>query len=171
MTVGDVTLTLELAGAPPVDVDTALRPLTGVGYRFFTLAEAKDDEATRRKLYALVREGVERTPGFSGTFEDYEVFVDRIYVPSYRGHAESQFLAAFGDDWVGLSSFVRTSGTRGKFGLTAVTHAHRGLGLARALKRLALRYAQNVGVTVITTENHPENHPILELNQTLGFRR
>ena len=116
-----------------------------------------------------MREGVTDTTGFSGEFESYEAFLERIYIRSYRQHAESQFLAACGDDWVGLSSFVLENPEQGKFGLTAVTRPHRGLGLARALKLLALRYAHTRGVQTVVTENHPDNVAILELNRTLGF--
>lgn len=165
----DLRLTLELA-APVADAEGATEPLVSAGYRFITLSQTVDDETTRRKLYALVREGVLDTTGFSGEFEAYETFVDRIYGPSYRGHAEGQFLALYGNEWVGLSSFVRETGERGKFGLTVVTRPHRGLGLARALKLLALRYAWEVGVRTVVTENHPDNQAIVGLNRTLGFR-
>jgi GNAT superfamily N-acetyltransferase len=52
-----------------------------------------------------------------------------------------------------------------------VTQAHRGKGLARALKLLALEYARSRGVDIIVTENHPENAPILGLNKCLGSTR
>lgn len=68
-------------------------------------------------------------------------------------------------------SFVPQADERSLFGLTVVTRAHRGKGLARALKLLALEYAQSCGVDTIVTENHPENAPILRLNKTLGFRK
>ena len=152
------------------NAESVTEPLRNAGYRFFTLAQTPDDEGTRRKLYALVREGVTDTTGFSGEFETYEAFLKRIYVPSYRQHAESQFFAAYGDEWVGVSSFVLDTAERGKFGLTAVTRLHRGVGLARALKLLGLRYAQTRGVQTVVTENHPENVAIRELNKTLGFR-
>lgn len=167
---GDLRLMLELPARPPVDAEAVTQPLVRAGYRFFTLAQTPDDDLTRRKLYALVREGVTDTTGFSGEFEDYEVFVERIYVRSYWQHAESQFLAAHGDQWVGLSSFVRETGGRGRFGLTAVTRPHRGHGLARALKVLALEYARASGVRTVVTDNHPDNVAIRELNKTLGFR-
>ncbi len=164
----DVRLTLEL-GAFTANTESVVKPLRKAGYRFFTLAQTPDDDTARRKLYALVREGVTDTTGFSGEFESYEAFLERIYIRSYRQHAESQFLAACGDDWVGLSSFVLESPEQGKFGLTAVTRPHRGLGLARALKVLALEYARANGVRTVATENHPDNVAILELNRTLGF--
>ena len=166
---GGVRLVLELE-VFTADTESVTEPLRKAGYRFLTLAQTPDDEATRRKLYALVREGVLDTMGFSGEFESFEAFAERIYVPSYRQHAESQFLAAYGDEWVGLSSFVLATAEQGKFGLTAVTRPHRGVGLARALKLLALRYAQTRGIQTVVTENHLKNAAILELNRTLGFR-
>lgn len=166
---GDVRLVLELE-AFTADAESVVEPLRKAGYRFFTLAQTPDDEATRRKLYALVREGVLDTIGFSGEFESFEAFAERLYVSSYRQHAESQFLAAYGDEWVGLSSFVLDTAEQGVFGLAAVTRPHRGLGLARALKLLALQYAQALGVQTVVTENHLENVAILELNRALGFR-
>jgi RimJ/RimL family protein N-acetyltransferase len=167
----DIKLALDLTAAPLTDTKSVTRPLVEAGYRFFTLAEAGDDETTRRKLYALVREGVCDTPGFSGEFEGYQAFMERIYTRSYRQHAQSQFLAAYAGDWVGLSSFVQQADGQGLFGLTVVTRAHRGEGIARALKLLALQYARGSGVDTIVTENHPQNAPILALNEALGFRR
>lgn len=164
-----MSLTLEL-GASTFNAESVVEPLHKAGYRFFTLAQTPDDETACRKLYALVREGVLDTTGFSGEFEDYPTFRERIYVRSYRQHAESQFLVARGDEWVGLSSFVRETDERGRFGLTAVTRPHRGLGLARALKVLALRHAQASGVETVVTENHPDNAAIRALNRTLGFK-
>ena len=165
----DINLALDLTAAALPKAKLATRPLVEAGYRFFTLAQAGDDETTRRQLYALVREGVCDTPGFSGAFESYPAFMERIYTPSYWNHAESQFLAAHAGAWVGLSSFVPQADERGLFGLTVVTRAHRGKGLARALKLLALEYARSCGVDTVVTENHPENAPILGLNKTLGF--
>ena len=166
---GDVRLVLELKTFM-ASTEIVTEPLRKAGYRFFTLAQTPDDEATRRKLYTLVREGVTDTTGFSGEFETYKAFAERIYALSYRQCAESQFLAAYGDEWVGLSSFVLENAEQGKFGLTAVTRPHRGVGLARALKSLALRYAHALGVQTVVTENHPDNVAIRELNKTLGFR-
>ncbi len=166
---GEVRLVLELT-AFTAGTESVVEPLHKAGYHFFTLAQTPDDETTRRKLYALVREGVTDTTGFSGEFESFEVFAERLYVPSYRQHAESQFLAAYGDEWVGVSSLVLDTAEEGKFGLTAVTRLHRGVGLARALKSLALRYAHALGVQTVVTENHPDNVAIRELNKTLGFR-
>ena len=163
---GEVRLTLETFTA---DAERVAEPLRKAGYRFFTLAQTPDDETTRRKLYALVREGVTDTTGFSGEFERYEASAG-IYASSYRQHAESQFLAAQGDESVGLSSFVSETAEQGRFGLTAVTRPHRGLGLARALKSLALEFAQANGVRTVVTENHPDNVAIRRLNRALGFR-
>jgi GNAT superfamily N-acetyltransferase len=165
----DINLALDLTAAAQPEAKSATQPLVEAGYRFFTLAQAGDDETTRHQLYALVREGVCDTPGFSGEFDSYEAFIERIYMRSYRGHAKSQFLAAHAGAWVGLSSFVPQADGRGLFGLTVVTQAHRGKGLARALKLLALEYARSRGVDIIVTENHPENAPILGLNKMLGF--
>lgn len=166
----DIKLTLDLAVTPLTDAKPVTEPLIKAGYRFFTLAQAGDDETTRRKLYELVREGVCDTPGFTGEFESYRAFMERIYMPSYWQHAQSQFLAAHTGEWVGLSSFVKQVDGQGLFGLTVVTRAHRGRGISHALKLLALQYARGSGVGAIVTENHPENAPILGLNKALGFR-
>ena len=159
----DIKLILDLTSAlPPSETETQLS-LVQAGYRFLTLAQISDDEPARRSLYALVREGVEDTPGFTGEFESYSTFIERIYEPSYRRHAESQFLALYAETWVGLSSLVVQAKSQAIFGLTVVTKAYRGKGIAHALKRCALNYALRAGVKTITTENHPENIPILQL--------
>ncbi len=161
-----LVLNLESISLPTADVPPSLPE---AGYRFLTLAQVGDSEPARRNLYTLVREGVEDTPGFTGEFETYLAFIKRLYRPSYQEHAESQFLALYGEAWVGLSSLVVQPGSRAIFGLTVVTKAHRGRGIARALKLSALEYAREVGVKTITTENHPENLAILRLNRGLGF--
>lgn len=52
---------------------------------------------------------------------------------------------------------------------TGVDVAHRGRGVATALKTAALRYAYDAGATAVTTHNDDTNEPILRANRALGM--
>jgi GNAT superfamily N-acetyltransferase len=54
-------------------------------------------------------------------------------------------------------------------GFTGVLRAHRGQGLARALKLETLVQAIDLGVTAVETDNDSENAPILHINEDLGY--
>ena len=149
--------------------DVFVKRAEAQGFELFRLADVEDGPAVRRKLYALVREGVLETPGHTGGFETFEEFSERLFEPCYWRVAESQFLAAEGEGWVGLSSLT-VSGNAALFGLTAVLKPYRGRGVAHALKVLALGYAAAQGVMTVTTSNDSSNCAMLAINKSLGFR-
>ena len=53
---------------------------------------------------------------------------------------------------------------------TGVRRAHRGRGLAQALKLLAVQYANRRGCRKVGTGNHERNGPMLAVNRKFGFR-
>lgn len=56
-------------------------------------------------------------------------------------------------------------------GLTGVTAAWRGWGVATALKFMSIRAARNHGAPTIRTGNASDNAPMLAINDRLSFVR
>jgi GNAT superfamily N-acetyltransferase len=54
---------------------------------------------------------------------------------------------------------------------TGVDPAYRGRGLARLVKTHAHRLAHDAGATVSMTDNETDNHGILHVNASMGYRR
>ncbi|MGX9706124.1 N-acetyltransferase family protein [Laceyella tengchongensis] len=138
-------------------------------YHLFTLAQAGDNEMTRRALYPLVREGVLDDPGCrSGEFESYEDFVTRIYPTSYWPHRETTLLISHGQKWIALSTLA-IDGTCAHTGLTVVSKAYRGTGMATILKQHLLHICLAKGVQRVETRVAHINKPMLAINTKLGF--
>jgi len=55
--------------------------------------------------------------------------------------------------------------------MTGTIPAHRGRGLAKLVKSVALRRAAQAGVSGAFTSNDDENGPMLAVNNWLGYRR
>lgn len=163
-----LTLTLELATRPASEMQLAVDGCAYEGIRFFALAEVEDTPDTRVRLYELVREGVIDDPSNDGTFMDPEEFSDRLFEPFYWRWAECQFLAAVGDEWVGLTN-LQLPASGAQFGVTVVKRAFRRRGIARVLKLQALQYLHDRGTVSVTTRNDPRNTAVLRLNRGLGF--
>ncbi|MDR6225157.1 GNAT family N-acetyltransferase [Desmospora profundinema] len=138
--------------------------------RMFRLADVIQEPDTPLQLYELVREGVLHTPGHDGTFETYDTFLDRIYETSYFNHAQTQYLAADGEDWIALSS-VQVQEEEGVCGLTTVRPSHRRQGIATALKSWAIADCRNRGMARLVTRIHEKNVAMRMVNERLGFRR
>ena len=140
------------------------------GIRFFTLDGVGDTQEVRFKLYQLVREGVVDDPSGNGTFMDYEAFSEKLFEKYYWRWRDSQFIAAVGTDWIGLTNLQLRAEDKGQFGVTVVKRAYRRQGIAKVLKLLALRHAHDQGVRFIGTRNDRGNIPIIRLNRALSFR-
>jgi GNAT superfamily N-acetyltransferase len=80
-------------------------------------------------------------------------------------------VAAMVGDEVACFTVVETDGDRAWSGMTGTIPAHRGRGLAKLAKSVALRRAADAGVTGAFTSNDDENHPMLAVNEWLGYRR
>lgn len=166
-----LALELDLTSLAPAqaEIDECVTRCGELGVRFLRLAEVGDTPQTRLRLYELVREGVVDDPSNDGTFIEFEEFSDRLFEPYYWRWSDSQFIAATLGEWVGLTNLQLRERDVADFGVTVVKRAYRGLGIARALKLLALRHAVEVGVVTVRTRNDPRNSPILKLNRRLGF--
>lgn len=162
-------LTLTLDSVPP-ELNTRLQSARSLpGVRFFTLAEIPDDQACRQRLYPLVREGVLDDPGHGSGFESYADFCEKIYPRCYRDHAATQFLAASGEEWIGLCSLILNGDHTARAGLTVVKQPGRGQGIATELKRRSILACLNHGIRRVTTRVDETNHPMLAINRHLGF--
>jgi RimJ/RimL family protein N-acetyltransferase len=161
-----IRLSLDLTTVPAKHfVQLSLDPT----FTLFTLSQVEDSEATRRSIYELVREGVLDDPGHqSGDFETFSVFVERIYPRCYWQQRETTFLAAHEGKWIGLSTLT-INGIEAHSGLTVVTKAYRGRGIATALKRQALSACLERGVQRVTTQVARLNGAMLAINKKLGF--
>jgi GNAT superfamily N-acetyltransferase len=139
------------------------------GVRFFTFADTPMDEDARQKLWELntesVRDEPNNDPEFAPAFEDYcsQVIGATWFDPS------TQFIAAMDDEWVGVSAVGGDSVENYHNLFTGVKRAHRGKGIAKALKVLALSHSKERGIKRIRTGNDSRNAPMLEINRQLGY--
>jgi GNAT superfamily N-acetyltransferase len=140
------------------------------GIHFFTLAETGKTEAALHQLYDLNRMASLEEPGSTGGFPTYENWL-RIVIDAGWYRAQSQFIAADGDTYVGLAGvYNEPDSPKSMFnGFTGVLSAYRGLGIALALKLLTIRYARSDGAHEIVTSNDERNAAMLSVNRKLGF--
>lgn len=105
------------------------------------------------------------------TMEPYEDWLELVVEgPDWR--PDLVLLAEVGGEWVGECHVVPKLEMPhvGMQWLTGVLAAHRGRGIATALKTRAYECARAVGVTIVTTENHEDNAPMLAINRKFGFQ-
>ncbi len=164
----DSTLDLDTFDAAAF-ADTLARAEAG-GIRFFTLADTGKTEAALRRLYDLNRQAVLDEPGSTGGFPIYENWL-RIVINAGWYRAESQFIAADGETYVGLAGVYNEPGMPEAMfnGLTGVHSAYRRRGIALALKLLTIQYARAHGARTISTNNDERNAAMLAINRMLGY--
>ncbi|MGE5676305.1 MAG: GNAT family N-acetyltransferase [Mycobacterium leprae] len=144
-----------------------------LGIRFRTLAELGFSAETLRNLYNLTGQVVRDIPGRSldGPRQSFEEFCEgfrRAALPP-----ECQLVALDGVTWVGvalLSPKMQDGQCLLENDLTGVDRRYRGLGIAQALKVLAVRIARDYGADYIWTRNDSQNAPILAINRKMGYR-
>lgn len=122
-------------------------------------------------MYGVGLEAGKDIPGLDSehepSFEQWRSF--EIERPSRR--PELAFVALAGDDVVGFASVdVFGESDTGWHGLTAVSRAWRGQGVARALKRSQIEAARRLGLRRLMTESEERNLPMRRLNDKLGYR-
>ncbi len=143
------------------------------GAEFFTLAEAGDTEENRRRYYDLEKPliyDIPRRDTQPFTFEPYEDWV-KFVIERPEWNPDLVLLAAKDGQWIGECHLVPKLETPhvGMQWLTGVLSGHRGHGLATALKVRAYEKAKAADVSVVTTENHEDNGPMLAINKKFGF--
>ena len=151
----------------------ALGQAAAYGARIFTYADVEDSDENRHVYYELQKTliyDIPRRDEQPFTFEPYEDWVKFVIErPEWR--PELCLLAEVDGEWVGECHVVPKLEFPhvGMQWLTGVLKVHRGHGLATALKVRAYERARAAGVTVMTTENHEDNAPMLAINKKFGF--
>jgi GNAT superfamily N-acetyltransferase len=121
-------------------------------------------------MYAVGVEAGKDIPGLDAdhepSFEQWRSFeIDR---PSRR--PELAFVALAGGEVIGFASIdVFGESDTGWHGLTAVSRAWRGRGIATALKRSQIEAARRLGLRRLMTESEERNEPMRRLNAKLGY--
>ncbi len=143
------------------------------GTKIFTYAEIEDTDENRHKyfdlevplIYDIPRR--DEQPFTMEPFEDWVKFV--VERPEWR--PELLLLAEKDGQWIGECHVVPKLEFPevGMQWLTGVLKEHRGHGVATALKVRAYEAARAAGVTVMVTENHADNAPMLAINTKFGF--
>lgn len=146
-------------------------PVLADGYRVATFASISDSNLLEdlHRLFEEVRVDVPRPdPPTPLSFEFYRDHV--IGDPAFRPDLS---VAAFSDSKiVGFSTaYDATEPHIAYQGLTGVHRAHRGKGVAQALKHALIGHAKSVGKTELHTDNDTRNAPMLAINESFGFRR
>jgi GNAT superfamily N-acetyltransferase len=163
--------TLDLADFDEGKFNDLLARVHAEGYRFFSLAEAGGvTEENKRKLYEVNRISDLDDPGSGGIFPDFAAFSKNVFEASWF-RADTQILAAHGDDWVGLSAIgLYRDKDYAYNAYTGVLHEHRGHGLAQALKLQTILLAKREGARYVRTNNDSNNAPMLAINRKLGYQ-
>jgi RimJ/RimL family protein N-acetyltransferase len=86
---------------------------------------------------------------------------------------EAIFLAAAGNEFVGMSSLLRSAALPDTLGVayTGTDPRFRRRGLALELKRRAVAYARAHGYRYLVTGNDSRNAAMWAINEKIGFRR
>lgn len=162
--------TLDLASFDERPFTDAIARAQAAGYRFFSLAEVGDTEEARRRDYEINRRASLDIPGSKQTFAPFEEWRRFVCEASWY-RPDGQILAAHGDEWMGMAAVGYFAETQSMYNMvTGVDRAHRGQGVAMALKLLAIRCARRYSAVYIRTNNDSENAPILAINRKLGYQ-
>ncbi|WP_322474248.1 GNAT family N-acetyltransferase [Deinococcus sp. AB2017081] len=152
-----------------------LRPrLEARGVRIVSLTDLRaartpDLPARLHALMSDVRTDVPRSePATPLSFQvfDEAVLGDPGLLP------DAYVVAAHGDDFIGQTVLFASEVSDALYtGLTGVTRAWRGQGVATVLKLAAIDVARAHGAPTIRTDNASDNAPMLAINDRLGFVR
>ncbi len=160
---------IELKGFDERPYDGLIESVEAGGIRLFSLADAGNTEEAMRKLHAVNARVVKDDPASSGQFPDFDYFRDNMSKQSWF-LPEGQFMAADGDEVIGLAAVgIQPDNTMVNL-ITGVDRAYRGRKIAQALKLLTIRFARAYGAAAIRTDNDSTNHPMLAINRKLGYQ-
>lgn len=162
--------TLDLASFDEHPFDDLMQRLRAEGFCFFSLAEAGVTEEHKRRLYEVNRLSGLDNPGNDAVFPDFYAFSKNVFEAAWF-RADTQILAAHGDEWVGLSAIgVYPENNYAYNAFTGVLREYRGRGLAQALKLQTILLARKEGVRYIRTDNDSNNAAMLAVNRKLGYK-
>ena len=143
------------------------------GYTLTNLAaECAVQPAADRMLYDLYHPIVAEVPlpggvGIQQSFENWRA--NMLEGPT--SDPAAIIIAKLGDQFIGMSSLELPQDGPAITSMTGVSPAHRGEGLALALKLLSFRFLKERGYVETRTHNDTANPPILRLNEKLGYQR
>lgn len=149
--------------------DEVISQVRTQGFEFISLAEAGNTEANQHKLYEVNRSASLDDPGSDGTFPDFYAFSKNVFEASWF-RADTQILAAHGEEWVGLSAVAIYKDGHAYNAFTGVRRDYRGRRLAQALKLHTVMLARKEGMRYIRTHNDSFNAPMLAINRKLGYK-
>lgn len=105
-----------------------------------------------------------------GALTPFEVW-RRDALPEGRTSPELVFLAADGDQLVGVSTLFSTEDPVVCYtDYTGVDRNYRGRGIARALKERSIMAAQALGARHMVTETEASNVSMRQLNLRMGYK-
>lgn len=162
---------LDVTSFDPEPLRPALHRAEANGYRFLTLADL-ELEAGKRAVYALDCDCAKDEPGLGPdwvppAFETYEK--ELLAGPQFD--PAGLYLAEKDGEYAGLTGLHFPPGQPAAWTFfTGIRRAHRGQGLAQALKLLAVEYARTKGYPKVSTGNHARNAPMLAVNRKFGFQ-
>lgn len=162
---------LDVATADHALLQAAIDRVTDTGIRLFTFADVQRQPDARDRLYELNRRLAPDLPGNDDSFPSLEEYVHEIIEADWF-RAESQFIAADGDRWIGLVGVgFGPEPDMMQHHFSAVDRAYRGRGIGQALKAQSILLARQRGVRLIITGNDATNTAILEVNRKLGYQQ
>ncbi len=126
-----------------------------------TVAERPD---LAPQLFELARVAYPDQPGRSGTRIDESWFHWGL-----RAHPPESYFVALGRDHVLGYGYLEREGDEWRNGFMAVARVSRGTGVAGAIKRAQIRFAQEHGIAALRTANEVRLTSMLSLNFRLGY--
>ena len=161
---------LELPTFDPAPFVGLLNELEQKGYSFHSYDELPEEgrEAQAHALVNVTEVDIPATTPIQPV--DLEGF-RRKYTHNSNFAPEGTFVAVHNGVYAGLTFTRQRSETSLHTGMTGVLSAHRGQGLAMALKVRVAIYAKAAGFLELHTNNAATNIGILSVNLRLGFVR
>lgn len=139
------------------------------GFRIATVAEMGDTEENRHRLWEVEYITDADIPGANqNDLLSWEDARDILFTAAWYDPA-AEFVLLDGDRWVGISGVAEVGPGEFYNQHTATLREYRGRGLATALKALSVDYAKQRGGTLMRTNNHEGNDPMLAINRKMGY--
>jgi GNAT superfamily N-acetyltransferase len=160
---------LDLSRFDPTPFLPAVKRAEAAGYRFARMSDLPVEEA-QRAYYEIECENVQDEPDWDENWENppFELFRAQNFG---RNHDPAGVFFALKDGvYAGVSALHAMVDGAMSTAYTGVRRAHRGAGLAQALKILSTQHAMAAGARTISTHNHSGNRPMLAINRKFGFK-
>ncbi len=140
------------------------------GIAVTTLEKLGDTDAHRQRLWEISEQTGLDVPGEPRQPRTYAQFTEQMLETSWFRLA-GQFIALDGNTWVGVAAVGYTESSNTLYhNYTGVDARYRGRGIASALKRATIRYAVEIGASILETHNDSTNTAMLAINRALGYQ-